>query len=142
MLPVSGAVTNNAPPGPTALPWSSSRPVTSRVVAGAAGELFAVAVGVALKISVMLRAKANTSLFQFMRLLLSIINCPPVLTMKSDGRPFVTVLCQFKEYSYNLPKLDDFLNTESDTKTGTNKKTCKKNSRLGHGFANSAGRWI
>jgi hypothetical protein len=29
MLPVSGAVTNNAPPGPTALPWSSSRPVTS-----------------------------------------------------------------------------------------------------------------
>src|SRR4029453_1360079 len=29
MLPVSGAVTNNAPPGPTALPWSSSRPVTT-----------------------------------------------------------------------------------------------------------------
>ena len=36
MLPVSGAVTNNAPPGPTALPWSSSRPVTSgRAVAAA-----------------------------------------------------------------------------------------------------------
>ena len=34
VMPVSGAVTNNAPPGPTALPWSSSRPVTSWVALG------------------------------------------------------------------------------------------------------------
>src|SRR5258705_4519069 len=36
MLPGSGAVTNSAPPGPTALPWSSSRPVTSNCFSVAA----------------------------------------------------------------------------------------------------------
>jgi predicted Na+-dependent transporter len=43
-----------------------------------------------------------------------------VLKLTSDGQPYATVLCQFTEYSYNLPKLGELHNTESDTNTDTN----------------------
>jgi hypothetical protein len=58
------------------------------------------------------------------------------LKLSSDGQPSATVLCQFTEYSYNLSKLGDFLNTESDTRTDTKWKTCKKISPLGLGCVN------
>jgi hypothetical protein len=82
MLPVSGAVTYNAPPGPTALPWSSSKPVTNRVAVGAAAGLFAAAAMVLPTMSILLSTRTNTSLFQFMRLLLSILNDQPELDLK------------------------------------------------------------
>jgi hypothetical protein len=71
MLPVSGAVTNNAPPGPTVLPWSSSRPVTSKVAVGSPGGSFAAATVLLPRMRTILKARTITSLFQFMRFLLS-----------------------------------------------------------------------
>jgi hypothetical protein len=41
----------------------------------------------------------------------------------------------------NLPKLGKSHNAKSDTKTDTNRKTCKKKSPSETGFVNNAARW-
>jgi hypothetical protein len=57
-----------------ALPWSSSRPVTSSVAPDAAAGLFAAA-AVLPRTSMTIKIKTDINLFQLMRSLLSIFNC-------------------------------------------------------------------
>jgi hypothetical protein len=45
------------------------------------------------------------------------------------------------ECLYNLPKLSDWRNAKTDTKTDTNEKTCKTKYPLERGFVNNAVPW-
>ena len=61
---------------------------------------------------------------------------PPLCKQRLDD------VCPYPgECLYNLSKFGDCRNAKSDTKTDTNRKTCKKKSPLGSGSVNNVVHW-